>query len=163
MKSINILLLTYFSHLSCSLSRCLQTRDSRRRRKSIDDSLRLSLGHSRSRSFGCRRFCSSRRRRSRSFGCRRRIAGILVLVWPVAEPVTNVGTEITCTQTNTKRRKKPCKPVLSCSRKEARQCIGTETSSSTEQDVLEYLRINSRLLIQAHHLEICLFVHVCLT
>ena len=92
-----------------------------------------------------------------------RIAVILVLVWPVAEPVTNVIAEITCTQTNTKRRKKPCKPVLSRSGKEAGQSIGTEASSSTEQDVLENLRINSRLLIQTHHLEICLFIHVYLT
>ena len=127
---------------SCSLYlvryllRHLHTRSSRRRLQVLDSSLCIGIGYNRS--------------------CR-------FLALSVAEPVTNVGTEITCTQTNTKGRKKPCKPVLSCSGKEARQSIGTEASSSTEQDVLEYLRINSRLFIQAHHLEVCLFVHVCLT
>ena len=129
-------ILTCFSCLNCYLSRCLQPRNSRRRLQVLDSSLCIGIGYSRS--------------------CR-------LLALSVAEPVTNVSTEITCTQTNTKGRKKPCKPVLSRSGKEAGQSIGTEASSSTEQDVLDYLRINSRLLIQAHHLEICLFIHVCLT
>ena len=163
-------------HLVRYLSMCLQTRDNRRRLQVLDSSLCVGLGYSRS----CVRIC-------RSLGCLLsfelfslillhsqllclsillfycRIAGTLVLGLSVAEPVTNVGTEITCTQTNTKGRKKPCKPILSRSGKEAGQSIGTEASSSTEQDVLDYLRINSRLLIQAHHLEICLFIHICLT
>lgn len=49
---------------------------------------------------------------------------------------------------------------MSCTGENARQRIGTEASSRTEQDVLEYLRIYLRLLIQAHHLEVCLFIHV---
>ena len=123
-------------HLVRNLLRCLQTRNSGRRLQSIDNSLRIGAGYSRG---------------------RRLLAG------PVAEPVTNVSAEITCTQSNTKGCKKSCKPVLSCSGKEARQSIGTEASSRTEQDVLDYIRIYLRLLIQAHHLEICLFIHVYLT
>ena len=129
-------LLTCSQHLVRNLSRRLHTRNSGRRLQSLDSSLRIGTGYSRSRRF---------------------------LAGPVAEPVTNVSAEITCTQTNTKGCKKPCEPVLSCSGKEARQSIGTETSSGAEQDVLEYLRIYLRLLIQAHHLEICLFIHICLT
>ena len=49
---------------------------------------------------------------------------------------------------------------MSCTGENARQSIGTEASSSTNQYVLDYIRIYLRLLIQAHHLEICLFIHV---
>ncbi len=85
-------LLTCSLYLVRHLSRCLHTRNSGRRLQSLDSSLRIGTGYSRSCRFP---------------------AG------PVAEPVTNVSTEITCTQSNTKGCKKPCEPVLSCSGKEA--------------------------------------------
>ena len=125
-------LLTCSLYLVRYLSRCLHG-DSGRRLQSLDGSLSIGIGYSRSYRFPAE---------------------------PVAEPVTNLISEVTCTDADAKRCEQSGESVMSCTGENARQSIGAKSCTCTYHEVPEYLRIHSRLLIQAHHLEVCLFVHV---